>query len=402
MKKLIFSGLLIVIVLSLQGCGDDNRVATITISNDLTLIRSYETVLIQRSQLAELSDEDFSRILVRDQQSGEILVSQFVDLDANSIPTAIAFQPLLNAEEEKEYVVFLPKDDELMPEPIKKTFSRFVPERTDDYAWENDLVAFRTYGPTAQKMIEENIKGGTLSSGMDCWLKKVDYPIINDWYRKHLDGTSSYHVDNGEGLDNFHVGKSRGCGGIGIWSPEENILLTSRNFTTWETIAEGPLRTKFRLDYAPWPAGDLIVIENKVISLDLGSNLTRYEINLSGDKLPEQITTGLTLHEKEGSMKADAENASFSYWEPIGDSEIGMGIVVEKKYLSGYTEHVVEEADLSHLLVHLKPLNGKVVYYAGFGWKGSGQFNTEEEWFSYLKDFSRRLESPLNVQIDID
>ena len=26
-------------------------------------------------------------------------------------------------------------------------FGRFVPERLDDYAWENDRIAFRIYGP---------------------------------------------------------------------------------------------------------------------------------------------------------------------------------------------------------------------------------------------------------------
>ena len=399
MKKLVLAFLISLFILSLPGCDNDNNTTTITIKNDLDLVRSYETVLIHKSQLHEMSDKDFKLLLVKDSESGEILVSQLIDSNSDSILDAIAFQPELTAKEERSYGLFLPAEGEVMPDTERKTYSRFVPERTDDYAWENDRVAFRTYGPVAQKMIEENIKGGTLSSGMDCWLKKVDYPIINDWYRKHLDGTSSYHEDNGEGLDNFHVGKSRGCGGIGVWNPEAKNLVTSRNFTEWETLAEGPLRTEFRLDYAPWPAMDMTIHENKVISLDLGSNLTRYEINLSGDQIPKQITTGLTLHEKDGTMKEDVENACFSYWQPHGDSEIGMGIVVEKKYLSSYTEQVVEEADLSHLLIHLKPINGRVVYYAGFGWKGSGQFSTEDEWMKYLQNFSQRLAYPLEIKI---
>ena len=61
-------------------------------------------------------------------------------------------------------------------------YSRIVPERIDDYAWENDKVAFRTYGPAAQKLVEQGKKGGIISSGIDCWLKKVNYPVINKWY----------------------------------------------------------------------------------------------------------------------------------------------------------------------------------------------------------------------------
>jgi hypothetical protein len=78
---------------------------------------------------------------------------------------------------------------------------------------------------------------------MDCWLKRVDYPIINKWYKKHLEEGGSYHEDTGEGLDDFHVGASRGCGGTGLWDDEEKILYTSKNFSEWKTLAVGPLRT---------------------------------------------------------------------------------------------------------------------------------------------------------------
>ena len=37
--------------------------------------------------------------------------------------------------------------------------------------------------------------------------------MINDWYM-----TDDYHRDNGEGGDLYSVGKSRGCGGIAVWT----------------------------------------------------------------------------------------------------------------------------------------------------------------------------------------
>ena len=63
--------------------------------------------------------------------------------------------------------------------PAKSTkssplFARFVPEREDDFAWENDLVAFRAYGPALRNQVD---------AGTDCWLKRVKYPILNKWYR---------------------------------------------------------------------------------------------------------------------------------------------------------------------------------------------------------------------------
>ena len=96
---------------------------------------------------------------------------------------------------------------------------------------------------------------------------------------------------------------------------------------------------------------------------------------------------------------ADERTGWFSYWQPHGDSELGMGIVVAAPYLRGYTEHVTEEKDLSHLLVHMKPVDGKLVYYAGFGWKKSGLYTSEEEWTNYLKEFAANLEANLAITV---
>jgi hypothetical protein len=69
-------------------------------------------------------------------------------------------------------------------EPKVMAFGRFVPEREDDFAWENDKVAFRIYGPSSG--------GKGPVSGVDPWFKKVDYSIIDKWYAGFLEGIS-YH-----------------------------------------------------------------------------------------------------------------------------------------------------------------------------------------------------------------
>src|SRR5690606_32212285 len=138
----------------------------------------------------------------------------------------------------------------------------------DDYAWENDRVAFRTYGPEAQRLTENNEQGGTLTSGIDAWFKKVEYPIIDKWYAENLENPGTYHKDTGEGYDPYHVGASRGIGGIGVW--QNDSLYVSKNFVEYKRIANGPIRTIFELTYAPWQADKIIVKETKRISLDLG------------------------------------------------------------------------------------------------------------------------------------
>lgn len=132
----------------------------------------------------------------------------------------------------------------------------------------NNKFAFRTFGSTAQKIIEDNIPGRTLSSGIDLWLKKVNYSIIDKWYAGNVKKSGYYHIDHGEGYDPCHVGESRGTGGIGVW--EVDTLHTSKNFIAYRTIAIGPLRTVFELDYELW--SEYGIKETKRISLDLGSN----------------------------------------------------------------------------------------------------------------------------------
>lgn len=62
----------------------------------------------------------------------------------------------------------------------------------DDYAWENNLAAFRLYGPALEKIM--------VSNGIDYWAKSTPNLVIDDWYKKDLGGEGSYHLDTGRGL----------------------------------------------------------------------------------------------------------------------------------------------------------------------------------------------------------
>lgn len=376
-------------------CGEQQTVIKkITIKNSLNRDRSFETVEIAFNDLGIGDFQSTDGIVIKNMDTGEEVASQLIDNDANGIPETILFQPMLKALSKAVFQVERVMDVSTK-ESIPACFSRFVPERTDDYAWENNRVAFRTYGPTAQKMSEDGIKGGTLSSGIDAWLKRVDYPIIDKWYKKELETDGSYHEDTGEGLDNFHVGVSRGVGGIA--KKVDSTYHTSKNFTKWKTICNGPIRTSFVLSYADWDAAGNIISEEKRISLDYGSNLSKFEIALKGT---DTISAGLTLHEKVGEIMVDQESGWISYWEPHEGSELGMGIVVPDNNLVGHEHYVTDRKDESNLFAHIQlNTNAEAVYYAGFGWKKSGQFESKKEWEDYLDRFAQHLGTPLVVEL---
>ena len=381
MKKLSFIVLLSVFI----SCHKKKEVwsETFEITNNLGVDRFFETVSINISEIP------LQKYSITDLETNQKLIYQLVDTDLDGSYNELLFQPKVKADSSKKYYLTV-SENENDSLPLR-CFSRFVPERTDDYAWENNRVAFRTFGPTAQQMVEEGVNGGTLSSGIDAWLKRVEYPIINKWYEKNKTGTGSYHEDTGEGLDNFHVGISRGIGGIAL-EADSNYYF-SKNFVDYKTITIGPIRTSFELTYATWNANGKQIAEKKLISLDYGQNLSRFEIHLKGT---DTILAGITLHNKNGQT---TQNKNWiSYWEPFFDSELGQGLVTTDLYFINSNRYETEKKDLSNLYANLKVVDGKVVYYAGFGWKKSKQFENQLSWENYLKDFALKLENPLIVK----
>ena len=376
--------------LVIVACSQKEKLPIITIKNSLNIERSFETVELNKDLLMI---GDLSVVGIRDVESGDIQITQTVDNNGDGEFDQILFQPKVAANSEKQFEIFVISENEKIA-VTNYCYSRFVPERTDDYTWENDKVAFRVYGPTAQKMVEDSIPGGTLSSGVDAWLKKVDYPIIDKWYKQFIDGTKSYHEDAGEGLDNFHVGASRGAGGIAIKA--DSMYYYSKNYTDWKTITTGPIRTSFYLNYADWDASGKLIKESRIISLDRGSNFSKFNISLEGSN---QISAGLTLHEKDGEFTGSDKNGWVSYWQPHGESELGTAIIADKNTFSGFEKYDIETKDLSNAYAHLNVKNNTVTYYAGFGWKESGQFNTSQEWEHYLNDFSQKINNPLEVSM---
>ncbi len=159
-----------------------------------------------------------------------------------------------------------------VPPPIVKTMARYVPERYDDFAWESDRIAHRIYG---QALIKAE---GTISSGADVWIKKDRGLIVDTMY-----ATKHYHEDNGSFMDDYRVGNSRGCGGLGIWDGKK--LHVSSNWQNWKLITTGPIRSEFELTYDAWDAGNgRQVSEVKRFSIDAGSWLTKVSSTISSER----------------------------------------------------------------------------------------------------------------------
>jgi hypothetical protein len=384
-------GFMVLPVVILSSCNTGGKDITVEVKNDLGFNRK-EVVSVAVGELSSLlKDANEKDIRVK---SGDVFIPiQWIDYDGDGKNDELLFQADVTAKSIAEYSI-IADGSIVLPKSKITTYSRFVPERTDDYTWENDKVAFRVYGPTGQKEALAGVQGSTLSSGVDIWLKRTDKSIINKWYGEHVKAPGYYHIDHGEGYDPYHVGDSRGTGGSGIWNKDS--LYVSENYVSYKTIAEGPLRTVFELQYGAWsPYG---AKETKRISLDLGSNFSKFEVAVSSAKPLPNYTVGITLHDNKGEAKLNAIKGWYSHWEKIDDAYVGEGLVVAPAQTDSAFVSKSAVKDQSNLLVVNKP-SGNITYYVGFAWQKSGQVTTVSDWEKMLQEQSEIVASPLKVTI---
>jgi len=366
---------------------------SVLVKNNLSFERN-EVVSVPVSRLKSFLDKNKEADVRLKNSKGQLITIQWIDNDGDGNNDELLFMAHIQGKSSENYTMIADGKSPVSESKVT-TYSRLVPERVDDYAWENERIAFRMYGPKGQREALAGVKGSTLSSGVDIWLKRTEQSVINKWYKGYLTDPMYYHRDSrGEGYDPYHVGDSRGTGGIGIW--KDGKLQVSQNFVTSKTIAEGPLRTVFELTYNPW--SDFGVKETKRISLDLGSNFSKFESTFEAEKKVPNYTIGITLHKNEGETKLNDKEGYYLYWEKIDDAFVGEGIVVTPEIIEKSLAFKSETPDQSNLLVITKPQK-KLTYYAGFAWQKSGEIQTQKDWENLLKQQTQIIANPLQITI---
>ena len=268
------------------------------------------------------------------------------------------------------------------------THARFGPERMDDFAWENDRVAFRVYGPALRSRPED--------SGIDCWLKRVSYPIIDKWYEGNTKGVS-YHKDHGEGYDPYHVGGSRGCGGTALWA--DGGMVTSDTYTDWKILEQTPGKTVFELTYQyPAIGGEAPIHEVKRITIVPGQQFFRSDSTFTRNGQPVEglpVVIGVTTHDGKATPALSPENRWVSCWETMGGSGLGTGVILAPGFPIETKELAMADKDKSHAII-LTTTNpqGQVTCYPGYGWEKAGLITTPEAWAKELTAFSKSLQQP--------
>lgn len=357
--------------------------AIVSVRNPIQLTRRSETIAIQASELKKvLPFDDIRRVHVRDQRNGQELLTQAVDEDGDGKYDQLVFQTDIGPGEIRPFDLSV--GDRRVPSPQSfKVYGRFVREREDDFAWENDRIAHRMYGEALETWPQEPLT----SSAVDVWVKRVPGLVINNWYM-----VDDYHRDHGEGGDFYSAGSTRGCGGNGVWANGQ--LYPSANFRNTRVLANGPIRLIFELTYPAWDAAGTRVSEIKRITLDAGQNFNHFESHYTIARAADLSSAAGIRKDKDTTASNSSESGILRSWESLDDhGKLGCAIIVDPAQLSGFPE------DSKNFMATMKiPENRVVSYYAGFGWSGAG-FATPEDWGRYVADFAQRVRAPLQVTV---
>ncbi len=268
-------------------------------------------------------------------------------------------------------------------EPFEvKTYARYIQERKDDFAWENDKIAFRAYGKALEHTSED-------AYGLDVWVKRTNRMILNERYKRN-----EYHIDHGDGMDYYHVGFSLGAGNMAPFV--KDTIRYSANYHQWKMLDNGPLRSTFQLMYDEWNAGGIKVKVTKTISLDAGSQLNRIEnvYQFDSDK-PLPVVVGIIRRPKAGVISLNEQQGFMGYWEPTFDKDgttgVGSILTTPVNMMWVTKEQILAKTEVKN--------NEPIVYYAGAAWDKAGKITNSKQWLDYLDQFYQEVKNPLTVTV---
>ena len=374
MKKITLFG---AASLLLAACGTTGQ-TKISLSNPSAFERKAEVVeLPWASVLKKYPALDTTQLKVTDAGSGKELVYQ-IEYKGEQSPVNLLVQVDIPAS--GSTTIALEKGKPASVAPL--TYGRYVPERLDDFAWENNRIAFRMYGKALESTPKDN------AYGVDVWSKRTPALIINKWYK-----TGDYHKDNGDGLDYYKVGRTLGGGDIAPYTADS--IWFPLNYRTWKVLDNGPLRTTFELGYEPWNVNGRTVKAVKRISLDAGSSLNKAAVTYeTSDKNPLDVITGITKRpEAGGNTVTDAALGLTAYEEPAHGED---GVI----FLATLAAKKAETAEFKqHLATKMQAESGKpIVYYFGASWNKACYFSSNEAWANYVRNFYQRTQEPIQIK----
>ncbi|MBR4994733.1 MAG: DUF4861 family protein [Alistipes sp.] len=363
---------LLFLLLGLCGCSIFGRPVSVEIKNPSAVDSRAEVVEVMWCDVQYCVSYPDNVVVYN--PAGEEVASQLVFAEDGSLKS-ILFQVDVAAGEAVQYKIGRGKRADYE----SKVFGRYVPERMDDYAWENNLTAYRIYGPSLKD---------PRTQGVDVWVKNTSKLIIDEWFARN-----DYHHNYGEGMDCYKVGNTLGGGALAVVS--DGKLQLSGNYTTQECVINGPLRTSAVFSYDAMEVAGGKVVMHRTITLDADSRFTRQEYSFDGFDGEIDVVAGVITHDvkqrSDGANFVAITEAASDTKDAERDGNISLAVI-----LDGGAQ--CEDIN-SHAVVTKRVKAGdKIVMLNGSGWSQGG-VGSHDEWLQQVTTAAVRLSQPLEVKV---
>ena len=274
-----------------------------------------------------------------------------------------------------------------------KVYGRYVPERKDDFAWENEYAAFRMYGAA--------LRPENPSNGVDLWLKKSPELVVDSfYYREHVLGLP-YHINYGKGLDCYKVGHTAGCGGLVVIADEQ--LYVGGAYDRWEILEQTPDKFVFRLEYDSFLVQGNVLHESITITAEAGQMLNKAEVVLTSNQpsaisYPLFVGGGIYLHDTIENIYTCDHCGVIAYAEDALSDKTAAKMNFEyngstsqgRSYIAVVTPHGGWQDIIDGTLFSVQPyeLGDTLTYFFGACWSewsnGEEAFPTDQDWFDAI------------------
>ena len=406
MKRILCTFALLACIASVVSA---QQVVNVSVSNSSKTARTDQPVILSLKAYGDVR----SALVTTD---GNEIPCQLDDIDQDDTFDELCFLADLKGKETKQYQVTLYADGEPRPYPARVFAEMLV--RNDKVKEKNRhnnfIESITARGDCANSYNIQHHHGVDFESelnGIRIYFDKRQTLDLYGKFQKRLElketqfYTSKEQKAEGYGDDVLWVGNTFGLGAFRGWDGKEPTMIDPVRSRTQRIISYGPLRTIVELYDRGW---QLSTINSKLSALNMTIRYTQYaghrdtDVDVYfnkpvGDYL---FSTGI-INVKESEEFSDHQGLRACWgtdW-PSSDHEnfkpetVGLGIYIPQAYIK--SEEPANKDNYAFVVGTTgNHLSYKVIYCSANETFG---YHSAKEWFSFLKDWRKALEQPIQV-----
>lgn len=419
----------ILLVILSTGCSvfkqPGSKKYAITVTNPLASERADELVVLPREMIEQKTGKLAGKYISIDTGDNKPLTIQFDDLDKDgrwdeavflhkfepnqSVRLYISTSNIKPAAAESRAHVRMRKknaDNTFGPlldsvtigrNTLPTNFSKrpLPPYLTEGPAWENDKVAFRIY------MDNRNTK--------DIYGKRTPAMIMDT---VGANPANSYHHLAHWGMDILAVGKSLGAGSLALSLPVNGkdtlVRLGGANVeqTTFERIADGPVRAICRMHYKNWIVADNIPPVNVTEEISIWGGKYFYESKVTVENAPAgaRLVTGIVnlKSKKTGELNIAGSKVLYTYdAQSENNDKLGMAIMVHNNQFAAFGKTANSNSEVLNTYTATLSLAQQPATFRFYaGWEMSDLlFVREESFVQFLTTEANQYATPLLIKM---